>query len=738
MLEKLSLCLRARNIIPAIMILIGLLCHQAACADIRIPKFFSSHMVLQQKMPIEIWGWANPNEQVTVNFAGKTQETKANTDGEWQVQLPAMTASKKPYVLSISGNQSSQPIELKDVLVGEVWLCSGQSNMEWSVAASGNPDAEIKAANHPLIRHLKVPRKVSPTPLADIENTQWEVCSPATVADFTAAGYYTARRLQEALDVPIGLINSSWGGTRVEPWTSTVGMQQVPALKDLHQLTMQRTPGTTQHIQRMNKHVDATAQWLAQARSKMGSLEVTPPSPAYPNELRPLNGSGEPTALYNGMIHPLVGLPIRGALWYQGESNRNDGMMYFEKKKALINGWRSIWEQGDFPFLFVQIAPFQYGNDNPETLPELWEAQSATLSLPNTGMVVTNDITTLNNIHPPNKQDVGKRLANLALQDVYGQSVPEANSPEFKAMEMMPGGLKVIFDTAGDLQTRDNKPPSHFELVGAGSDGFQPATAEIVGNAVILKSPKVSQPTAFRFAWNKLAEPNLTGPTGLPVAAVRHGKIPTFMELLADSDDYELVYDLDLNKLGPTITYDVNRASTIKKFDRIAYFLELESKSMGDQKLVISLDAFTDDARQIGIPTPKSAAAFQQEVKGVKVFSNTSSVPTSTEVLEGNIEFWPNNYAEPNAASIPGASDRRFDFGDQPYGSEDGYGSMQIHDTGAKRTLFAINHWNQGVGADIGIGNSPGATSDWTFKQNAKDYDKKRLRIYVRQKAGKR
>ena len=159
---------------------------------------------------------------------------------------------------------------------------------------------------------------------------------------------------------------------------------------------------------------------------------------------------------------------------------------------------------------------------------------------------------------------------------------------------------------------------------------------------------------------------------------------------------------------------------------------------MGDQKLVISLDAFTDDARQIGIPTPKSAAAFQQEVKGVKVFSNTSSVPTSTEVLEGNIEFWPNNYAEPNAASIPGASDQRFDFGDQPYGSEDGYGSMQIHDTGAKRTLFAINHWNQGVGADIGIGNSPGATSDWTFKQNAKDYDKKRLRIYVRQKAGKR
>ncbi|MDG2012067.1 MAG: sialate O-acetylesterase [Pirellulaceae bacterium] len=731
----LPLHLRARHVIPGLILLIGLFHHQMVLADIRLPNFFSNHMVLQQKMPIKIWGWANPNELVTVSLAGNTRETKTNSDGKWQIELPAMTASKEPHVLRVNGNQSSQPIELKDVLVGEVWLCSGQSNMEWSVAASGNPDAEIKAANHPLIRHLKVPRNASPTPQADIGDTQWEVCSPATAASFTAAGYYAARRLQEELDVPIGLINSSWGGTRVEPWTSTVGMQQVPALKDLHQLTMQRTPGTAQHIQRMNEHVEATAKWLDLARSKTGTLEITPPSPAHPNELRPLNGSGEPTALYNGMIHPLVGLPIRGAFWYQGESNRSDGMMYFEKKKALIEGWRSIWEQGDFPFLFVQIAPFQYGNDNPETLPELWEAQSATLSLPNTGMVVTNDITTLNNIHPPNKQDVGKRLANLALQDVYGRKVAEANSPEFKAMEMMPGGLKVIFDTAGELKTRDNKPPSHFELIGVGSNGFQPATAKIVGNSVILKSPTVSQPTAFRFAWDKLAEPNLTGPTGLPVAAVRHGKIPTFMESLPDSDQYKLVYDLDLNKLGRTITYDIDRASTIKNFDRIGYLLELKSQALGDQKLFVSLAAFTDDAKKIGIPTPESAAAFQQEVKEVEVFSNTSNVPTSKKSLLGNMEFWPNNYAEENAASVPGASDQRFDFGDRPYGVEDGYGSMQIHDTQGKRTLFAINHWRQGVNADIGIGNSPGANSDWTFRKNAKNYDQKRLRIYVRQKA---
>ena len=483
--------------------------------------FFDDHMVLQQQTELRVWGWADPDEEVTITLGENQGAAKADGEGKWSVNLPAMAASNDSYVLRVEGNNS---IELHDVLIGEVWLCSGQSNMEWPVRASTNPQEEIAAAHYPRIRHMKVAHRPSTTPLDDVES-KWQICSPETAGDFTACGYFMARRLHQVLNVPIGLVNSSWGGTRVEPWTPPIGFKEVAAVADIYRSVMGRTPGTDLYRQRLDAHILATEAWLKKAKAADVAAGVDS-SPGFPAELVPFRSHQDPTMLYNGMIHALVGFPIRGAIWYQGESNHTEGMLYFEKKKALINGWRKIWNQGDFPFYYVQIAPFQYGNEAPEILAEFWEAQAAVEQLPNTGMVVINDIATLQDIHPPNKQDVGLRLANLALKNDYGKTDVVARSPEIESMEVLDGKLKLMFkNTAGGLKTRDNRPPTHFEIIGNGSE-FKSAIALIDGDTITLSTDEVPNPTAFRFAWHKLAEPNLVGGTGLPVAAVRGGKVP--------------------------------------------------------------------------------------------------------------------------------------------------------------------------------------------------------------------
>ncbi len=492
-------------------------------ADVRLPGFFNDHMVLQQQIKIKVWGWADPGESVTVGVADQTATTTAGDDGKWSVELAPRPASKTPLKLTVEGNNK---LEINDVLIGEVWLCSGQSNMEWTVGRSTNAKTEIETADHPLIRHVKFGHRPSMSPIDDIQG-QWQVCSPQTVAEFTAAGYFMARELEQELGVPIGLINSSWGGTRVEPWTPLVGFENTPALQDIYQSVIGRTVGTKAYESALLKQIAATEKWLADAKQKQQAMQRVNPSPAFPDQLLPFKSHQDPTMLYNGMIHAIVGYPIRGAIWYQGESNHNEGMLYYEKKKALINGWRELWGQGDFPFYYVQIAPFQYGDEDPAILARFWEAQAAVEELPKTGMVVINDIATLQDIHPPNKQDVGRRLAALALKYDYGRDELVADSPRFEQLEIVDGALKVRFaNTGGALKTRDGKAPSHFELIGRDSDGFKPAEATIEGDTVILKSDAVAAPVAFRFAWHKLAEPNLTGATGLPVGAVRGGEAP--------------------------------------------------------------------------------------------------------------------------------------------------------------------------------------------------------------------
>jgi sialate O-acetylesterase len=517
-----------------------------------------------------------------------------------------------------------------------------------------------------------------------------------------------------------------------------IGFQRVPALADIHQSVLGRTPGTEVYRATLQTHVAATEQWLGQAKQVLSAtaaqtLDPLPASPTFPASLVPFQSHQDPTMLYNGMIHALVGFPIRGAIWYQGESNHGEGMLYFEKKKALVNGWRELWHQGDFPFYFVQIAPYQYGNESPDILAEFWEAQAACQQIPNTGMVVINDIATLADIHPPNKQDVGLRLAQLALHHNYNRPEIVAHSPEMSDIKVLPGKLRVTFqNTGGGLKTRDGKAPSHFEVIGPGSQGFQPAVATIDGDAIVLESDAVAEPVAFRFAWHKLAEPNLTGATGLPVGACRGGKVPEFTELIADFDKYQLVYDLDLNQLGPKFKYQKDNSQSIKSFDRIAYLLELQSAERGDQKILVAMDAFTTAAGKIGIPTVASQASFATEVANLEIFTNVSGLPNGVKRGRGHIEFWPNNYGPANAQKVSGATDNAYDFGDEISPPLDGYGCMQVHDTESKQTLFAINHWNQAATADIGIGNSPGQHKDWTFTGNANSYSQKRLRVYVR------
>ena len=446
-------------------------------AEVKLPKIFSSHMVLQRDRDIPVWGWDTPGTDVEVSLGDSTASAKADDKGKWSVKLPPRKAGA-PLTLSVKGTTTAK---YEDVLMGEVWLCSGQSNMEWTVNSSNYASSEIAAGNHPKIRHIKVQHNPKDKPQEDMNSSGWEVCSSKTVGNFTAVGYFFALSLQTELNVPIGLIGSNWGGTRIEPWVTPDGFKAVPALKDISD-----------------------------------KIDTFP----HKNDKGQVNHQ-TPLALYNGMIAPLVPYGIRGALWYQGESNNGEGMLYFEKQKALILGWRKLWNDPQMPFLFVQLAPFDYTGNSASTsgLPFLWEAQTATLKIPNTGMAVTTDISALKDIHPRNKQDVGKRLALWALANTYGKKGFAYSGPLYKSMVKEGDTIKITFDHAnGGLITRDGKQLNHFTIAGADKK-FVPAMAQIRGNEVIVRG--VKDPVAVRFGWDVEAEPNLANRDVLPASPFR-------------------------------------------------------------------------------------------------------------------------------------------------------------------------------------------------------------------------
>jgi sialate O-acetylesterase len=712
--------------------------HSPLHAEIRLPKIFGSHMVLQQGKPIQLWGWANPGETATAQIGGAKQSTAANDKGEWKLSLPAMKAGG-PHALKVNGTNE---VVLENVMIGEVWLCSGQSNMEMGMKMFHISPQEIAAANHPGIRLMLVANKWTPRPQNDIEGA-WKVCTPQSIAEggwngFSATAYYFGREIHQKLGVAVGLIDADWGGTKIESWTPPEGFAAVPALKEEGDRVQLANPKSEAYQQRLQQALAQLDQWHQTARAALQSGEPTPPAPNLPDELRGPQDLQHATALYNGMIHPLTPFAIRGAIWYQGESNMGEGMRYADRMKALVSGWRKVWNQGDFPFYFVQIAPFNYTNHSPETEPELWEAQAAAArEIPNAGMAVINDVGDLNDIHPQDKVTVGKRLALLALAKTYGKNDLPFSGPGFKAIKAEGNQLRVQFDhTHGGLVTRDGKAPDWFEIIDAEDGGFVKAEARISGDSVVLSSPEVKRPVAMRFAWSHVATPNLMNGKGLPAGAFRAAVAPHRDWLSAhvpEAKDYELVYDLDLTKLGSSIDYDTDRHQDLRKpFDRIAYALELQDKNLRTRHLFVSMDAFTDDPAKIAVPTVVSGAAFQQNVSNLNVVSNVKGIVNGTSLSGGNIEFWPNDYVQANVANVPSAAAESYDFGDQRREAPEGYGCMQVHNHEAVQTLFSINSWRAGLQADVGIGNQTTGELDWTFARNAGSYRTMRLKVLVR------
>lgn len=462
----------------------------AARADVKLPAIFGDHMVLQQKTDAPVWGWADADEEVTVSLGDAKATTKAGADGKWKVKI-ATPAAGGPHELVVKGKNE---IKLTDVLVGEVWLASGQSNMEWTVRSSSNAADEIKAGSHPQIRMIKVGRNPSEKPLEDFQfvpipkdaTSGWAIASPETVADFSAVGYFFARKLNAELQVPVGIINTSWGGTIAEAWTS-------------------------------REALEADLLWFQPILERSKPFKADNPNQA--------------SVLYNSMIAPLVPLAIRGAIWYQGESNVGRAEQYAKLFPAMIADWRKAFGQGDFPFLFVQLAPYQYGRgqniSNTGQLAELWEAQSKTLAVsPNTGMAVTTDITTIGDIHPPNKQDVGLRLALWALGTTYGKSDLVYSGPLYDSMAVEDAKIRVKFKhVGGGLVAHGDKPLSHFQIAGE-DQKFVAAEAKIDGETIVVSSPDVPKPVAVRFAWDDIAEPNLLNKAGLPASPFRTDSFP--------------------------------------------------------------------------------------------------------------------------------------------------------------------------------------------------------------------
>jgi len=338
-------------------------------ADVRLPRIFGDHMVLQRDLPIPVWGWADPGEKVSVKLGDDSVSTVADDAGKWMVKLPAQQ-SGDPVTLTAKGKNT---ITLTDVLLGEVWLCSGQSNMEWPVSRSNDFEQEKAAANYPKIRQIKIPKRPSGFPQDDVQ-AEWTLCSPDTVGGYTAAGYFFGRKLHKELDVPIGLVNSSWGGTRIEPWTPPCGFAKEPALAAIFKHVELTNPANAAYKTTLSAYLKDLEIWAAKAKTGLKEETSLTLPPAYPTAIQPLTSHASPTTLYNGMIHPLVPYAMRGAIWYQGESNHGEGMLYYDKMKALIGGWREVWKQGEFPFLYVQIAPYHYGSESPSILPVFWES----------------------------------------------------------------------------------------------------------------------------------------------------------------------------------------------------------------------------------------------------------------------------------------------------------------------------------------------------------------------------
>ena len=630
------------------LLLITILAYHFLYAGVKLPKIFGDNMILQRDRTIPVWGWSDANEKITVQFDHQTKKTKADKNGKWMIKLDNESAGG-PYQLIIKGKNT---ITFNNVLTGDVWICSGQSNMEFTVQSVINADKEIADANYPMIRHFDVPNSISSKPENDIHDGEWKVCSLTTVGDFTAVGFFFAKELYNQLKIPIGLINTSWGGTMVETWTSHEAFEnsdefksmisEMPSL-NLDSLIKVRKDATKKLIEELQGSLDTsnvetwsepttddnkwpqmqlpnlwesqqlgdldgivwfrkTINLSAEDVDKVATLElamIDDNDITYVNGTKvgginsyntkrkytipagvlkegkniiavrvedtgggggiygdssdlkltigtytlPLagkwhykvekitGGSGSvgpnsyPTLLFNAMINPLIPYAIKGAIWYQGEANVDRAYQYRKAFPLMIKDWRKRWKQGDFPFYFVQLATFNAANGNSKngsTWAELREAQAKTLSLPNTGMSITTDIGDPGDIHPKDKQDVGKRLAAIALHNLYGEN-NVYSGPVYQSMKTENNKAIISFTNIGSgLMVKDKYGYiKGFEIAGADKQ-FHFAKAYIDGNTVVVYNDSVPNPVAVHYGWaDDAGDDNLYNKEGFPAAPFR-------------------------------------------------------------------------------------------------------------------------------------------------------------------------------------------------------------------------
>jgi sialate O-acetylesterase len=484
-----------------------------AVAEVKLPEIFNDNMVLQREIKVPIWGWAEPGEKVAVEIAGQKVETVADKDGKWKLKLEPLKAGTNLEMV-VTGKNT---IKFKNVAVGEVWICSGQSNMEWPLSRADNGREEIKNADYPEIRLCNIPTVIKGTP-SDKIKCKWDICKGWNAGRFSAVGYFFGRGLYKELKIPIGLIGTNLSGSRIEPWTPPVGFASKPELKDISEQIKKADENYLENLKQTISTISEKQKWLENAEKEAKKGKRLPELPEWPVHQLSTNKQF-PTALYNCMIHPIVPYAIRGAIWYQGESNMNDGEKYITKMEALVGGWRKIWSEGDFPFYYVQISPYSRNSGHPV----FWEAQNkAWKIISNSGMVVITDLG--KNLHPTNKQDVGKRLAIMALAKTYKKDIPVYQGPQYKGMKVEGKQICLEFDNAPNgLASRNGKPLIWFEI--AGKDGkFLPATAKIDGSKVLLSNEKITKPTQARFAWSGDAEPNFMNKEGFSCSAFRTQK----------------------------------------------------------------------------------------------------------------------------------------------------------------------------------------------------------------------
>lgn len=488
-----------------------------ASAEVRLPSMFSDHMVLQRDTLVPVWGWASAGEAVTVSIDGQTKSTKADAAGKWSVKLDKLTSST-PTTMTVKG---SNTLTISDVLVGEVWLGSGQSNMQMTVGASNNAAAEIARADFPQIRLFTVERKASPTPMETCGG-KWVLCSPQTVGPFSATAYFFGRDLHQSLKAPVGLFNSSWGGTPIEAWTSMDIQQSKPEFAPLLERWKKKVDVPYDEAAAMARYRKQVEAWKAGAEKRKAEGKPVGQAPKMP--VAPRLESGHPANLFNGMIAPLIPYAMRGAIWYQGENNAGgpNPALYNAQLPVLIKDWRQRWAQGDFPFAWVQLPNFKARNENPGAASS-WaivrESMLRTLAMPNTGMAIVIDSGDEKNIHPKNKQVVGTRLALWAKAKVYDQKIP-FSGPLPGAHTIKGNEITVSFTHADKGLVAKGGDLKGFAVAGSDKKWVW-AKARIEGDKVIVSSPEVSAPVAVRYAFGDNPDCNLTNGAGLPASPFR-------------------------------------------------------------------------------------------------------------------------------------------------------------------------------------------------------------------------